>query len=52
MTICFDWSIVDAHIKRKNELKQHHIDPERLKWTPPIKSSNVLCSPDGKASFT
>jgi len=38
ITICIGWSVVDAHIKRKNASKQYHIDSGRLRWTPPIKS--------------
>ncbi|CAI6372534.1 unnamed protein product [Macrosiphum euphorbiae] len=41
MTICIDWNVVDSHIKKKIELKQIHIDPDRLRWTP----SNL---PDGQ----
>jgi len=48
MTICIDWSVVDGHINKKNELKQIHIEPDRLRWTPP----NLLCPPDVKVSFS
>uniref|UniRef100_A0A8R2JVH3 histone acetyltransferase n=2 Tax=Acyrthosiphon pisum TaxID=7029 RepID=A0A8R2JVH3_ACYPI len=34
ITICIDWNVVDRHIQKKNESKQVHIDPDRLKWTP------------------
>ncbi|XP_060873858.1 histone acetyltransferase KAT7-like [Metopolophium dirhodum] len=34
MTICIDWNIVDSHIKKKIELNQVHIAPDRLRWTP------------------
>jgi len=51
ITICIDWRIVDGYIKKKNKLEQIRIEPGRLKWTPPIKSSNLLCSPDGTVSF-
>lgn len=52
MTICIDWSVVDGHIKKKNKLKQIHIEPGRLRWTPPNKTLNLLCPPDGKVSFS
>jgi len=45
MTICVDWKIVDAHIQKKIELKQVHIAPDRLRWTPSIL-------PDGQVSFS
>jgi len=31
MTICIDWNVVDSHIKKKIELKQVHIAPDRLR---------------------
>lgn len=48
LTICIDWNIVDIHIKRKNALKCIPIEPECLRWTPLMPSTNILISPDNK----
>jgi len=48
LTICIDWNIVDAHLKRKNLSKQIPIEPECLRWTPLMPASNLLVSPDDK----
>ncbi|XP_029346480.1 histone acetyltransferase KAT7-like [Acyrthosiphon pisum] len=48
-TIYIDWNVVDSHIKKKIELNKVHIDPDRLRWSPPNKPSNLQCSPaDGQ----
>ncbi|XP_022160527.1 histone acetyltransferase KAT6B-like isoform X2 [Myzus persicae] len=48
ITICIDWSIVDAHLKRKKKIKKIHIKPDCLSWTP----ANLSFSSDGKVSFS
>lgn len=52
LTICIDWNIVDAHLKRKTLSKQIPIEPECLRWTPLMPASNLLVSPDDKVSFS
>jgi len=51
LTICIDWNMVDAHLKRKKSSIQIPIEPECLRWTPLMPASNLLVSPDGKVSF-
>jgi len=51
LTVCIDWNIVDAHIKRKNSSKHITIEPECLRWTPLMPVSNILISPDSKVCF-
>lgn len=52
LTICIDWNIVDAHMKRKTLFKQITIEPECLRWTPLMPASNILISPDGKVGLS
>jgi len=53
ITICIDWNAVDLHIKRKSTITRIHIDPDRLRWSPPNEPSNLLCAPaDGQVSFS
>lgn len=48
LTICVDWAIVDAHKKRKNLSKHITIEPECLRWTPLMPSSNIAIPTDDK----
>lgn len=48
LTICIDWDIVDAHMKRKQLSKYIPIEQDCLRWTPLMPVSNILISPDGK----
>lgn len=52
LTICVDWVLVDAHIKRKNLSKHIPIEPECLRWTPLMPSSNIAVSSDDKVCFS
>lgn len=51
LTICVDWNIVDAHMKRRNASKHIPIEPECLRWTPLMPSTNIMISPDNKVSI-
>lgn len=46
LTICIDWNTVDAHMKKKRLSKYIPIEPECLRWTPLMPSSNALVSPE------
>lgn len=48
LTICIDWNVVNAHMKKINSSKYIVIEPECLRWTPLMPASNILISPDGK----
>lgn len=52
LTLCVDWNLVDAHVKKKKSLKNIiPIEPECLRWTPLMPSSNILISPESKVSI-
>lgn len=48
LTICIDWGIVDAHMKKKTLSKYISIEQDCLRWTPLMPASNILISPDSK----
>lgn len=53
LTLCVDWNLVDAHIKKKKSLKNIiPIEPECLRWTPLMPPSNMLTSPESKVSIS
>lgn len=51
LTICVDWNIVNSHMKKKNASKHILIEPECLRWTPLMPSTNIMISPDNKVGI-